>query len=411
MDVPFNPNEVPPAGATNPAFNGYRADLPLCDAHVHLSGAHDAAWDAQMVRGLMEHFGMERVALLGLPASSHREEIDADNNARCLAVKRALNAERPDRFVYACAGLDLRFGGLDDPADLLAQARARAAEGYDGFKLLLGKPGIRRRFGLPIDGPALAPFLSFLEETGLPLTLHAGDPPDFWDPTRAAAGETWAYDASFPSLAQIRDEVEGALRAHPRLRLTLAHLFFLGDRPDEAARLLEAYPRLCFDLTPGGEMFAGMSRDPETWRGLFLRHRDRFLFGSDSDDWHSSEDLSTYTWNFGFIVNLPRAFLERKTAIPMPARKRNGLTRADSLELARTARDIRQRRKGTNWWDNGNRDGRPKGSQNKAHPKRDAILAYAEEHPGASQREIAAALGVSKTTVNKWLRDARQTEL
>lgn len=106
-----------------------------------------------------------------------------------------------------------------------------------------------------------------------------------------------------------------------------------------------------------------------------------------------------------------RAFLERKTAIPMPARKRNGLTRADSLELARTARDIRQRRKGTNWWDNGNRDGRPKGSQNKAHPKRDAILAYAEEHPGASQREIAAALGVSKTTVNKWLRDARQTEL
>ena len=133
MDVPFNPNEAPPSGVTNPAFNGYRADLPLCDAHVHLSGSHDAAWDAQMVRGLMEHFAMERVALLGLPASSHREEIDADNNARCLAAKRALNAERPDRFVYACAGLDLRFGGLDDPADLLAQARARAAEGYDGF--------------------------------------------------------------------------------------------------------------------------------------------------------------------------------------------------------------------------------------------------------------------------------------
>ncbi len=151
--IPFNPNEAPPPGVTNPAFNGYRADLPLCDAHVHLSGAHGHAWDLQMVRGLMDHFGMERVALLGLPASSHREEIDRDNNARCLAVKRALNAERPDRPVYACAGLDLRFGGLDDPADLLAQARARAAEGYDGFKLLLGKPGLRKRLALPIDGP------------------------------------------------------------------------------------------------------------------------------------------------------------------------------------------------------------------------------------------------------------------
>ena len=311
MDVPLNPNETPPPGVSNPAFNGYRADLPLCDAHVHLSGAHDHAWDAQMVRGLMDHFAMERVALLGLPSSSHRERVDEANNARCLAVKRALAAERPGRPVYACAGLVLRYGGADDPADLLAQARARAAEGYDGFKLLLGKPGLRKRLALPIDGPVFAPFFSFLEETGLPLTLHAGDPAAFWDPARAAAGETWAYDASYPSLAQIRDEVEGVLRAHPRLRLTLAHLFFLGDRPDEAARLLEAYPHLCFDLTPGGEMFAGMSRAPEAWRGLFLRHRDRFLFGSDSDDWHSSADLSTYTWNFGFLVNLPRAFLER----------------------------------------------------------------------------------------------------
>ena len=311
MEVPFNPNEAPPAGVSNPAFNGYRADLPLCDAHVHLGEARDHAWDVRMVRGLMDHFGMERVALLGLPSSSRLDRDDSGNNARCLAVKRELNAERPDRFVYACAGLVLRFGGLDDADDLLAQARARAAEGYDGFKLLLGKPGPRKRFALPLDGPVLAPFFSFLEETGLPLTLHAGDPPDCWDAEAAARGEKWRYDGSFPSLAQIRAEVEGVLRAHPRLRLTLAHLFFLGDRPDEAARLLETYPHLCFDLTPGGEMYAGMSRDPETWRGLFLKHRGRFLFGSDSDDWHSSDDLATYTWNYGFIVNLPRAFLER----------------------------------------------------------------------------------------------------
>ena len=310
-DVPFNPNETPPAGVSNPAFNGYRADLPLCDAHVHLSGAHDFAWDAQTVRGLMDHFGMERVALLGLPSSSHRESVDAENNARCLAVKRALGAERPDRFVYACAGLVLRFGGADDPDDLLAQARARVAEGFDGFKLLLGKPGLRKRLAMPIDGPVFAPFFSFLEETGLPLTLHAGDPAPFWDPARAAAGVKWAYDASYPTLESIRAEVEGVLRAHPELRLTLAHLFFLGDRPDEAERLLAAYPHLYFDLTPGGEMFAGMSLDPDAWRGLFLRRPDRFLFGSDSDNWHSSADLATYTWNYGFIVNLPRAFLER----------------------------------------------------------------------------------------------------
>ena len=53
-----------------------------------------------------------------------------------------------------------------------------------------------------------------------------------------------------------------------------------------------------------------------------------------------------------------------------------------------------------------NRDGRPKGSPNKAHPKRDAILAYAEEHPEANHSQIARALGVSRPTVIKWLRSS-----
>lgn len=47
--------------------------------------------------------------------------------------------------------------------------------------------------------------------------------------------------------------------------------------------------------------------------------------------------------------------------------------------------------------------GRPKGSGT----KRDAVLAYKATHPDASQREIAAALGMSKTTVNKWLKEVR----
>lgn len=95
-----------------------------------------------------------------------------------------------------------------------------------------------------------------------------------------------------------------------------------------------------------------------------------------------------------------RAFLERKTAISMPARKRNGQKRVDHLEETRAIRDIRQRRSGTNWWDNG---GRPKGSKNKSYPKRDAILKYAAEHPDANHSEIARAVGVSRPTVIKWL--------
>lgn len=51
-----------------------------------------------------------------------------------------------------------------------------------------------------------------------------------------------------------------------------------------------------------------------------------------------------------------------------------------------------------------NKDGRPKGSKNKRYPKAELIREYAAEHPEASNRQIAEALGVSRNTVNKWLK-------
>lgn len=99
-----------------------------------------------------------------------------------------------------------------------------------------------------------------------------------------------------------------------------------------------------------------------------------------------------------------RAFLERKTAIAMPARKRNGRKQDTHLAGARYLESL-------DYPDGSWRDGNSrKGIPNKSHPKRDAILAYAVEHPEATQREIAAALGVSKTTVNKWLKDGESNK-
>lgn len=47
----------------------------------------------------------------------------------------------------------------------------------------------------------------------------------------------------------------------------------------------------------------------------------------------------------------------------------------------------------------------PSGEWRYKPPTKEAeIKEYAAAHPEASQREIASALGVSKTTVNKWLK-------
>ncbi len=99
-------------------------------------------------------------------------------------------------------------------------------------------------------------------------------------------------------------------------------------------------------------------------------------------------------------IKFPRRDLEKITAVEMPPNKRNGRKQAQHLKIARFARDLNYDT--PDGWRAGN--GRPKGSPNKEHPKRDAIRAYAAEHPDASHAAIAKALGVSRTTVIKWLK-------
>lgn len=100
------------------------------------------------------------------------------------------------------------------------------------------------------------------------------------------------------------------------------------------------------------------------------------------------------------FCNFSRKELASYTGVPMPANKRNYRPQSQHLKIARFARDLNYDT--PDGWREGN--GRPKGSPNKGHPKRDAIRAYAVEHPDASHSAIAKALGVSRTTVIKWLK-------
>ena len=101
-------------------------------------------------------------------------------------------------------------------------------------------------------------------------------------------------------------------------------------------------------------------------------------------------------------VKLRRDKIAEKTALPMPVNKRNGLKQAQHLYLARGRKES-MKAVGIPMK---NPEGRPKGSGTKA----DVIRQFAQEHPGLSNRKIAEALGVSRNTVNKWLRGG-QAEL
>ena len=96
------------------------------------------------------------------------------------------------------------------------------------------------------------------------------------------------------------------------------------------------------------------------------------------------------------LLRYTRDFISRKTFIPMQASKRNGRKLRQHIDIVNETRRMRRDMYGEDEYAN---SGRPS--------KRDLVLDYAAEHPEASHSAIAKELGVSRTTVIKWLKDAQ----
>jgi predicted TIM-barrel fold metal-dependent hydrolase len=154
-----------------------------------------------------------------------------------------------------------------------------AALGIDGWKSVIGKPD---RYSTPLNDPKLYGFYAKLQELGLPLFLHVGDPPEFWDVETIPewALEEWAYGENHPSLEDLRSEATDVLRKFPSLTVVFAHFFFLGYDLELGSRLLRKHQNMHLDLTPGIEMYFGFTSAGRTARDFFLEFADRIIVGS-----------------------------------------------------------------------------------------------------------------------------------
>ncbi len=148
----------------------------------------------------------------------------------------------------------------------------------------------------------------------MPFTLHVGDPPSFWDITKITEAEIkrgWFCDETHPTLAQLRNETEGILRKFPKMKLTLAHFYFLAHDPEACVKLMETYPNVMLDLTPGGVMFAEFSKRIDDWRLFFRKYADRIFYGTDTYNTYLCEKPEDYGKNYtSHRINLVRRALE-----------------------------------------------------------------------------------------------------
>ena len=254
------------------------------DAHVHFTHNQPIEESIRLFRREFEITGTEKVAFMSIPhmADDGVFSFDCSQNIKGLYLKKAFS---PNAYVFA--GLEHVQSCADTKSAskyLLKQAEEYYEAGFDGMKMLEGYPAMRKFMGVPLCDEQYDAYYSFLEENGIPVTMHIANPAENWDINKVdeyAIRKGRYCDETFPTKAQLHAEVEEILRKHPKLRLTLAHMGFMSYDIEQAKRFLEEYEYTAFDVTPGGEQLLNMLKQPDKWRDFFERYQDKILYGTD----------------------------------------------------------------------------------------------------------------------------------
>ncbi|MEO6054937.1 MAG: amidohydrolase family protein [Chthoniobacterales bacterium] len=249
----------------------------IIDAHIHFDSTD--VYQRQMEDITRE--GADQFCVLVI--DRHTENPADFKQAQGIWIKW----KNPER-VFLFGGIDW-ISALEQPASsvqkaLIAQGERMQSLGFDGVKLLLGKPSVRKAINRPLDDIQFQPLFHWFEEAGFPMLWHVGDPPEFWDEKAVplwARQNKWWYDETYPPKAKIDREIANVIARHPQLNLILPHLFFLSHDLEEAARVLKEHPNIYFDLAPGVEWMHNLAKDPARSREFFIRHADRIIYGSD----------------------------------------------------------------------------------------------------------------------------------
>ena len=212
---------------------------------------------------------------------------------------RNYNARHPGRFVVF-ANVDFR--GLGAPgcgeraaAQLERDVRKGGARGLKIFKNLGMDVKDANGERVRVDDARIDPLWRKAGELGVPVLIHTGEPPAFFQPVdrhnerlleltqfpdRARPPER------YPTFEQLMTEQHNMFRKHPRTKFINAHLGWLGADLARLGALMDSLPNMYTEL---GAVLYELGRQPRFARQFFMKYQDRILMGKDI-----TEDPSEY---------------------------------------------------------------------------------------------------------------------
>jgi len=261
------------------------ADMPRIDGHVHLRHWYNGQKEGfRDFKELLENYRVSHgFSAINIACIPYLHDRDVCHNMMAALLKLDYS------HYYAHAGLvypnqpiQLPFPAGFSPEEQLEDL---IQIGFDGIKLLETQPNARKLLGIGLSDPCYEPFFARLEAEQISVIWHVGNPAFFWDPDAAEKGvnPNWCYcGTDMLGYEEIMSETFAVMDRHPNLRVIFAHLFFMGDQPQRLFNVMERYPNVCVDITPGVEMYPQMSENPRFWHDFFIRYADRIVLGTDS---------------------------------------------------------------------------------------------------------------------------------
>ena len=245
------------------------------DSHIHYS----LPLEPEKLISFMDRNGIDMANLVLVP---HRNRLTSVPDA--LMAK----AKYPDRF-YVFTSFDVseyfRHGKE------IGKYQAKFVDnmrrlGCDGLKIIEGKPSMRKFMGaVPgFDEPCWEPLWEYLEKTQFPVLWHLNDPETCWQPEKAPrhirmAGEL--YDETYVNNEEQYRQMEAILQRHPKIKFIFAHMYFMSAQLPRLSDLLDTYPNMMVDITPGLEIYVNLSENTEEARCFFEKYQERILYGTD----------------------------------------------------------------------------------------------------------------------------------
>ena len=297
----------------------------IIDSHLHIS-----KWgEEDFISCFDDYIKDEKISALNICAIPSNQS-NVCNNIMLGFYKLA----RPNTYVHA--GIELINIPIDNmPSDMDARAQYKELMeiGFDGIKMLEGKPTEHKRIGKNLNHPSLNALYKQMEADGAHLLIHVNDPDEFWDLDRAptwAVEAGWTYaDGTYSSYEEVRAQAIKILEDHPNLVITYAHFFFSSKEPQLLEELFSKYPNMCVDLTPGGEMYVEFEKNYEYYKEFFNKYSKRLIFGT---DYSYKCDKKYMKWVFDLVTTFidtdkPTASFDDKIlkGLDLPQEKRDDI--------------------------------------------------------------------------------------